>query len=277
MSKRTLRFVIIVAIQLVILAVIIFFPEGVKRRLFSDYEEASRPGITMHLLEDQSDETVRAIDHAGLFERYRWTRAVGVETPGQALLVLPDGNFSQYWHFESFLVSAHEASLGALILDLKDVAEFVPLEAPDGSFRTTGERMQIFTDAARRWLIGLGFSEITLVSFGIGTLSALEIIEQSPPGSFAAWVDVSGSTSKANWLLASSSQTTWPPVLLITGANDGSLADRRAFAADLSRQGVRIKHDIVDSAGPMLLGEDGELDREVENSVIQEVFDWPRR
>ena len=159
----------------------------------------------MHLREDISDETVQAIDEAGLFERYRWTRAVGVETPGQALLVLPDSNFSRYWHFEAFLVSAHETGLGALILDLKDVADFVPLQAPDGALRTTDERMHIFTDAARRWLLGIGFSEITLVSFGTGTQSALDIIEQSPFGAFAGWVDISGAASREKWALAASS------------------------------------------------------------------------
>jgi hypothetical protein len=274
MSKQAIRFIVIVAIQLVILAVIIFFPEGTKQRLFSDYEEVTRPDISMHLLENESDDTVRAIDDAGLFDRYRWTRAVGVETPGRALLVLPDSNYAQFWHFEAFLVSAHKAGLGALILDLKDVAEFVPLKAPDGSLRTTNERMRVFTDAARRWLLGIGFSDITLVSFGTGTQSALDIIEQSPAGAFNGWVDISGSASREKWALAASSQSAWPRILLITGEYDSGVTDRGLFASSLTALGVRFEHNIVDFAGPMLLGEDGTLSRDIEDQTIHDIFDW---
>jgi hypothetical protein len=199
---------------------------------------------------------------------------VGVETPGRALLVLPDSNYALFWHFEAFLVSAHEAGLGALILDLKDVAEFVPLTAPDGSLRTTNERMRVFTDAARRWLLGIGFSDITLVSFGTGTQPALDIIERSRSGAFNGWVDISGSASREKWVLATSSQSSRPRILFITGEYDTGVADRRKFASSLSGLNVQFEHKIVDFAGPMLLGEDGTLSREIEDQIIHDIFDW---
>jgi len=276
MTKQTIRFAVIVAIQLVILGVIIFFPEGTKQRLFSDYEQVTRPDITMHLKEDVTDETVRAIDEAGLFDRYRWTRAVGVDTPDQALLVLPDSNFTQYWHFEALLVSAHDAELGALILDLKDVAEFVPLEAPDGSLRTTNERMRIFTDAARRWLLGVGFTEIALISFGTGAQSALDIIERSPADTFAGWVDVSGVASAEKWTIAVTSDVSWPSILFISGEYDRNTRMRKNFLRDLSAKSVQTEHRIIASTGQMLLNENGALDRDLEDRIIQDIFAWTR-
>ncbi|MBN1685722.1 MAG: hypothetical protein JW852_03660 [Spirochaetales bacterium] len=277
MSKQTVRFVVIVAIQLVILGVIIFFPERTKQQLFSEYEEVTRPDITMSLREREVDDTVRAIDEAGLFDRYRWTRAVGVETPDRALLVLPDSNLAQYWHFESFLVSAHEAGLGALILDLRDVAEFVPLKAEDGSLRTTNQRMQLFTDAARRWLLGVGFSEIALVSFGTGTQSALDIIEESPAGAFDSWIDVSGMASRERWTIALTSRTSWPRIYLVTGENDRHLADRKEATGKLIAQGAQVTHRIVGSAGPMLLDDEGYLNRDLENEIVADIFRWATR
>jgi len=265
---------VIVAIQLIILGVIIFFPETTKRRLFSEYKEISRPDIAMQLLDDEVDDTVQAIDDAGLFERYRWTRAVGVETPQTALLVLPDYNFAQYWHFESFLVAAHEAGFGALILDLKDVPEFVPIKSKDGILRSTDERMQIFTDAALKWLYGIGFKEIALVSFGTGTQSALDIIERSPPDTFTAWVDISGIVSSEKLALALSTETAWPPVYFISGSYDRNLSDRKHAIHTLSSNGFETRHKIVEPTGTMLLNEEGNLDPEIEANTFQTIFDW---
>lgn len=277
MTNQTIRFIVIVAIQLIILGVIIFFPESKKSDLFSEYEEVSRPDITMRLSDDVAvDDTVRAIDEAGLFERYRWSRAVGVETPEQALLVLPDYNFTQYWHFEAFLVAAHDAGLGALILDMKDVPEFVPLKADDGTLRSTDERMQIFADAARQWLTGLGFSKVALVSFGTGVQSALNILERSPAGAFTSWVDVSGMASGERWTLALSSETLWPTLFFVTGAADRHLTDRKKIAHELSSRGVSVTHRIVPSTGSMLLNEEEKLDAELEEEIIDQIFRWTK-
>ncbi len=274
MTKQTARFIVLVAIQLIILGVIIFFPESEKRRLFSEYEEVARPEITMRLLDKEVEETVKAIDEAGLFERYRWTRAVGVETPERALLVLPDFSFSQHWHFESFLVAAHEAGLGALILDLKDVPEFVPLKANDGTLRSTDERMQIFADAAQKWLLGIGFSKVALVSFGTGAQSALDIIERSPPGTFTSWIDVSGMASSEKWAIVLSSETSWPPVYFITGEWDRNIADRKRTIRALVSRGFEANHNIVGSTGSMLLNDEGKLNRDLEENTVQDIFSW---
>lgn len=274
MTRQSRRFLIIISIQIVILAAIVLFPESAKQRLFSTFEPVARPDLNMKLTRNDVSEIVREIDRAGLFDRYKWTRAVGVERPREAMLVLADRNFEQYWHFELLLVRAHEAGIGAVILDLRDVAEFVPLRASDGSLRTTDERVQLFAGAAREWLLGLSFTDVALLSFGTGARAALDLIESAAEGTYTAWVDVAGRAADDRWILARHAKVSWPPTLMVTGELERDTREKSAFLSAVGQSGVRTRTYAVPGTSDMLLDERGALDRELEQRVMQLAFDW---
>lgn len=274
MTRQAVRFIVIVVIQLLILGAIIFFPESEKKRLFSTFTPVARPDIEMELVDDPVNDIVAAIDEAGLFDRYRWTRAIGVERPREAIVVLPDRRYEEHWHFERFLSDAHATGIGAVILDLRDVAEFVPLRAPDGSLRSTDERVTLFADATRSWLLGLGFSEIAIVSFGSGAGAALDLIESSGDFRYLAWVDITGNASANRWEIAKHATGTWPSTLFVSGQYEDDLVERLDFLDAIASKGSETRHRPVLETGEMLLDPSGMLDSELESAVVAEAFDW---
>jgi predicted esterase len=273
MTPRLRRIIIIVFIQLLFLALIVFFPESEKDRRFGI--EVSPPRRVVRMETTSTGDTVLdAMNDADLFDRYRFTRAVGVEAPGTALLILPDAKYAEYWHMEALLCEIQKAGMGALILDLKDAGEFIPLRSEEGVLRTTEERYTLFADAAGKWLKSLGFRDVVLLSFGNGAAAAWDLISRSP-GDFSAWVDISGFFGfLKNRGRENLPEGSLPSYLFFSAALDPRLSETRKAVKLLSSSGASGNLSIIPDTGRGLRDSRGQLDPGLESSLRRSLLDW---
>jgi len=273
MTSRLRRIIIIVSIQFVILGVIIFFPESEKSRRFGVEILPPRTVIRMDT-GPTGDEVLDAMNKADLFDRYRFTRAVGSESPGTALLILPDLKYAEYWHMEVLLREIQNAGMGALLLDLKDAGEFISLRSEEGILRTTEERYALFADAAGRWLRSLGFRDIILLSMGNEGVAAWELINRNPKA-FSGWVDVSGHFGVASGLVPDfRSVHVLPPFLFFSGNRDLQFSETRNLAETLIAHGISGCLHVLPDTGRGLLSSEEKLDSELEEMVRDELLFW---
>jgi len=273
MTSRLRRIIIILLIQLGILGVIIFFPEAEKSRRFGIEILPPRTIIRMDTL-PTGEAVLDAMNKADLFDRYRFTRAVGSESPGTALLILPDLKYAEYWHMEVLLREIQNTGMGALLLDLKDTGEFISLRSENGILRTTEERYALFADASARWLKSLGFTEIVLLSMGNGAVTAWELANRTPDA-FSGWVDISGRFGAASDLVPDyQSLKVLPPFLFFAGNMDPQFPELKKLADMLIFNGIDGSLHVLPNTGSGLLNPEGRLDLSVEETVRDELLLW---
>ena len=272
MVKRIKIIFLTAVIQLLILLIIILFPEQLKEKLFTPDPVHIHTVIRMKSAETE-DPVVNAMNKADLFSRFRFTRALGSEKPEKALLILPDSGLTEYWHMEELLYTAYLNNFGALILDKKDTGFFVPLKSTSGKLLTTDERFVIFAEKGILWLKNLGFKKIYLLSMGNGGAMALDLLEKTEPEIFSGWADLSGRfTARQADENNNSAAFSKLRVLFISGESDSLISRRKViFNKFVNPENI---HRIIPETGYGLLNKENKLERSVEKDVLKEIFTW---
>jgi hypothetical protein len=253
---------------------IVLFPEQLKDRLFTPEPAHVHPVIRMES-EETEDPVINAMNKADLFGRFRFTRALGSETPEKALLILPDSGLTEYWHMEELLYTAYLNNFGALILDKKDTGFFVPLKSTSGKLLTTDERFIIFAEKGILWLENLGFKKIYLLSMGNGGAMALDLLEKTEPEIFSGWTDVSGRFTRRQADEKNNNSAVYSSklrVLFISGESDPLISRRKViFNKFINPENI---YRIIPETGYGLLNKENKLERSVEKNVLEGIISW---
>ncbi len=265
MRKRNRIFIIAFIVQLIIVLVIVLFPEKLKIEKFTSYSSLIKPTAIVEYEKIPPNEIRKKIAESDLFTKYNGTRGIVTEDRDTALIIITNWKFEQLIHFDRLMLSGFNSGIGSLLIDLNDAPFFVPILQADGEYYTTEERQFLFVFELIEYLKDIGYKSFTFWTFG----DYFDLVNQVLPEQESVKSLILISTKKFD-----ENSHINQPTLLISGENSSGLNENYLYYSQLQEKNTVSDLYIMQDTYYQLTDSDGEVRKETEQDLFQQLFSW---
>lgn len=168
MNKNTKKFLIIGSIEIAVLLIAFTFISIMNSNRV-ELESLYKTSYNLQYVGSKSYPELDKLIKFKLFRRFNNTRGLGVENPNTIIFIFP-GLYgeNERWYYEKMMMQAGKKGFGALLVDLLETPDFIPLNDENGIPYTVDGRRMKFLSVLSDYVEGCGFKKIIVWGFSSG-------------------------------------------------------------------------------------------------------------
>lgn len=263
MTRKKIIFLSAFIVQIIVVLLILLFPERVKEEKYTNWTPLRLPRTTVVYPGIPPNDIRRCIAESNVFSRYTGTRGLAVSDTDCAVVIIADRKYEEYIHLDRYMIRLSDNHRASLIIDPREAPASVPITREDGSYRTTSERQELYFMEAIAYMKDVGYSHISLWTFGDWFDTALQLTRET---------EISGIIDSLVFISAGkvsrSGRDSTVPALFICGSEDDALGNIRQNLE------ARDKLLVLQGYNSQLLDLNGVLSAEDEWDMFQEAENW---